>query len=73
MALSLIAKLYAVETRTKQSDAATRDRTRQEASVPALAKLLEWLEKESLQVAPKTALGKAINYTLKALALYPER
>ena len=65
MALSLIAKLYAVETQTKLSDAASRHRTRQEASVPALAKLLAWLEKASLQVAPKTVLGKAINYTLK--------
>ena len=65
MALSLIAKLYAVETQTKLSDAALRHRTRQEASVPALAKLLAWLEKASLQVAPKTVLGKAINYTLK--------
>lgn len=65
MALSMIAKLYAIEKQMKLSDAATRHRTRQESSVPILENLLEWLEKTSLQVPPNSAIGKAVLYTVK--------
>ena len=65
MAMSLIAKLYAVEKQTAFSDAATRHRTRLDNAVPVLLKLQSWLEKTSLQVPPKSTIGKAVNYTLK--------
>lgn len=65
VAINLIAKLYAVETQTASSDAATRHRTRQERSVPVLEKLQAWLIKTSLQVPPSSAIGKAVSYTLK--------
>jgi len=65
MAINFIAKLYAVEKQTKDSDAATRHRTRQLTSVPALQQFHTWLLKSQQQIPPKTALGKAINYTLE--------
>lgn len=75
MAISLIAKLYAIETGIKLSDAATRHRTRQEQSVPQLSKLKAWLEKTANQVPPQSAIGKATHYTLeywKELSRYVE-
>lgn len=42
--LAMIDKLYAVEKQCRDSDAATRHRTRQESSVPALTTLKAWLE-----------------------------
>lgn len=65
VASSLIAKLYAIEKSVSLSDAATRHRTRQEQSVPVLNKLKDWLEKTATQVLPKSAIGKAIHYTLE--------
>ena len=65
MAISLIAKLYAVEKQTKNSDAATRHRIRQGVSVPVLNAFHQWLLKTQRQVPPKTVLGKAVNYTLE--------
>jgi len=65
MAISLIAKLYAIEKSVQFSDAATRHRTRQEQSAPQLKKLRTWLEKTVTQVPPKTAMGKATLYTLE--------
>lgn len=64
-AIQLIAKLYAVEKRERNSDAATRHCTRQNHSVPVLEQLRDWLEKTQQQVPPKTAIGKAANYTLE--------
>ncbi len=64
MAINFIAKLYAVEKQEKASDAATRHRTRQSSSVATLNVLHQWLLKTQQQVPPKTALGKAVNYTL---------
>ncbi len=65
MAINFIGKLYGVEKQTKDSDAATRHRTRQQISVPVLKQFHAWLLKSQQQVPPKTALGKAINYTLE--------
>lgn len=65
MAINFIAKLYAVEKQTKDSDAATRHHTRQLTSAPALQQFHRWLLKSQQQIPPKTALGKAINYTLE--------
>ena len=64
-AIAKIAKLYAVEKRHRQSDSLTRQLARDNESRPVLAELKLWLEKTQLQVPPKSALGKAINYTLK--------
>ena len=65
MAINFIGKLYAVEKQTKDSDAATRHRARQQSSLPVLKQLHTWLLKSQQQVPPKTALGKAVNYTLE--------
>ena len=65
MAISLIAKLYAVEKQHRDSDAATRHRNRETLSKPALLKLRAWLDKTALQVPPGGALGKAVHYTLE--------
>ena len=65
MAISFIGKLYGAEKQTKGSDAATRHRTRQQSSVPVLKQFHTWLLKSQQQVPPKTALGKAVNYTLE--------
>lgn len=64
-AIQLIAKLYAVEKRERNSDAATRYDARQQHSVPVLVQLKTWLEKTQQQVPPKTAMGKAVNYMLE--------
>ena len=64
-AVAFIAKLYAVEIRCSSSDAATRHRNREEQSVPVLEAFYEWLLNVQNKVPPKTALGKAINYTLQ--------
>jgi len=64
-ALAFIAKLYAVEKRCRDSDAAVRHRTRQEISAPVLTDFHQWLSDVQQKVPPKNALGKAVNYTLK--------
>lgn len=60
----LIGKLYEVERKIKGSSARERHRVRQEESVPVLFELKAWLEKLKPDVAPKTALGRAIGYAL---------
>lgn len=64
-ALSLIAKLYAVEKRNKESDSETRQLARATESNRVLDDLKQWLEKAQREVPPARVLGKAINYTLK--------
>jgi transposase len=64
MAVNFIAKLYAVEKQSLNSDAATRHRTRQECSVAILDQLHDWLVKTQRQVPPKSVMGKAVHYTL---------
>lgn len=65
MAISFIAKLYAAEKEKKTSDAAARHHARQQISAPVLKQFYQWLIKSQQQVPPKTALGKAVNYTLE--------
>jgi transposase len=65
LAISTIAKLYAVEKESRDSDAAARHAVRQTHSVPVLAQLRAWLLKTQQQVPPKSAVGKAISYTLE--------
>lgn len=65
LAISLIAKLYAVEKRHKGSDAEARQNARATQSVDTLQALKAWLDKTQPQVPPSNTLGKAIAYTLK--------
>ncbi len=68
-AIAMIAKLYAVEKRHKQSTSNDRQAARAEQSDAILQDLKDWLENAQGKVPPTNALGKAIAYTLK---LWPE-
>ena len=61
-AVALIGKLYGIEKDCKDASDSERFLARQQRSVPALAKLREWLDKTLPTVAPKSALGKALSY-----------
>jgi transposase len=63
-ALNHIQKLYRIETKLKNSSPAHKYKIRQLESKPLLEQFKEWLDKSSLQVSPKTTLGKAIQYSL---------
>lgn len=63
-ALNHIQKLYRIETQIKDKSEAEKQATRQQKSFPLLNQFKIWLEKSSLEVPPKTALGKAITYSL---------
>jgi len=62
MAISLIAKLYAIEKTIKESDAETRHQIRQQQAVPQLQKIRSWLDKTLHSTLPKGLLGKAVSY-----------
>ncbi len=64
-ALAMIAKLYAVEKRHKDSDVAMRQHAREDESKVILDSLKTWLESTLQQIPSKNALGKAVSYTLK--------
>lgn len=66
-ALTMFAELYQIESqaRDEQLDHAQRQRLRQEKSLPLLEKMKEWLDNNLNQVVPKSAIGTAIQYTLK--------
>jgi len=66
VALSYIRKIYAVESEAKRKEYSDDEllRLRQEKAKPILDDFFKWLSKKSLQVVPKSLLGKAINYTL---------
>jgi len=61
-ALAQIQKLYAVEKQMKDQPPDKRYEARQSKSAPIIEHLRQWLDKSLLQVAPKTALGKALTY-----------
>jgi transposase len=63
-ALNHIQKLYRIETRIKGQSAEEKYQVRQAESVPLLNQYKAWLDKSALQVPPKTALGKALGYSL---------
>jgi len=62
MAISLIAKLYAIEKTIKEVDAETKQQIRQQQTVPQLQKIRIWLDKTLHSTLPKGLLGKAISY-----------
>lgn len=65
--MGLIQQLYAVERRvTKQAlDFEQHYQLRIQQAVPALNALHDWLKENMTQVLPKSAIGKAIAYSLK--------
>ncbi len=64
-AVSLIAKLYRVETETKNMMPDERKAYRDEHASPLLKKMKAWLDKKIHTTAPDSPIGKAIAYCLK--------
>ncbi len=62
MAVSLIAKLYAIEKSIKDTNEKTRHEARQQHAVPQLQKIRTWLDKTLHSTLPKGLLGKALSY-----------
>ncbi|WP_271769297.1 IS66 family transposase [Aquimarina algiphila] len=65
--LEQIQRLYAMErkTRERESNFTLIKRYRELYAIPVLNRLEIWLKEQVLQVLPKSAIGKAIGYTLK--------
>ncbi|PCI64936.1 MAG: hypothetical protein COB38_12055 [Gammaproteobacteria bacterium] len=64
IAIQKIAKLYGIEKQIKDLPANEKYKIRQEKSLPLLNELKEWLDKSIRQVLPKSAIGKAVQYSL---------
>ena len=66
-ALNFIRALYAIEKRAKQQKLTPEELldVRQREAKPILDEMYVWLSQKSLQVVPKSLLGKAVNYTLR--------
>ncbi|KAA1243106.1 transposase [Aquimarina sp. RZ0] len=66
-ALEQIQKLYAIERKSRERsiNSETRLRYRKLYAIPILTTLEVWLQQQTLQVLPKSGIGKAISYTLK--------
>jgi transposase len=64
LAINKIAKLYRIEASIKDLSADEKKTIRAEKSLPLLNDFKQWLDKSSLQVLPKSAIGKAIQYSL---------
>ncbi len=64
--LRMIQRLYAIERRAKaeEMDVEQIKALRQKEAVPVLNEIETWLYEEVHKVAPKSAIGKAISYTL---------
>jgi len=65
-ALSMIRQLYALEKIARQKEMTPSQiyEMRQGQAQPILAKLHSWLNKKQKHVAPKSLIGKAVNYCL---------
>ncbi|AKX49047.1 transposase [Thiopseudomonas alkaliphila] len=63
-ALNLIQKLYGIETSIANATPEYKLKVRQEQSAPIMQQLKTWLDKTVLQVPAKTAIGKALQYSL---------
>ena len=63
-ALNHIQKLYPIETRIKGKTAQDKYRIRQAEALPLLTQFKDWLDTSILEVPPKTAVGKALAYSL---------
>lgn len=66
VALNYIRKLYYIEKRAKAQNLNVDQLValRQKEAKPLLEMFRAWLEKKSLQLVPKSLLGKAVSYTL---------
>lgn len=66
-AIGIIAKLYAIEKKLKESKASVDEvfQARQQKAKPILDELKQWLLTLKPKVPPKSPLGKAITYSLK--------
>ncbi|RKZ58517.1 MAG: IS66 family transposase [Gammaproteobacteria bacterium] len=64
-AINHIKKLYRIEADIKQKTAQEKQAIRKNQSMPLLNQLKTWLDKSALQVPPKSAVGKAIAYSLR--------
>lgn len=77
IALKYIQKLYKTERKAREEELSdeARKQLRITESIPVLQDLESWLKKELVKVFPKSAIGKAIAYTLnlwKRLKAYTE-
>lgn len=65
--LSVIQDLYAIERQAKEEKLTYQERynLRQEKAIPVLEELERWLKANIGQVLPKSAIGKAMAYSLK--------
>ncbi|MCP4474366.1 MAG: IS66 family transposase [Gammaproteobacteria bacterium] len=66
-ALAQIQCLYAIESKAKEEGLDVEQTTllRSKEAIPILTQLKSWLEQQYPNVLPKSAIGKAISYTLK--------
>lgn len=64
-AISHIQKLYRIESEIKELPAKDKHQQRQEQARPLLDQFKDWLDKSALAVPPKSAIGKAIAYSLR--------
>ena len=64
--LKMMQKLYAIERQAKEEemDFEQIKALRQEKAVPILNEMEAWMQEEIYKVAPKSAIGKALSYTL---------
>lgn len=62
MAVSMIAKLYAIEKRIKDLKPEEKYAARQAESLPQLNKIRQWLDNTLHSTLPKGLLGKALSY-----------
>lgn len=68
--LSLIGQIYRVEKELRSNESLSKEeflQQRRERAGPFLEKLKKKLEEKEQRVAPSTALGRAVNYTLEVL------
>ena len=65
--LRMIQKLYALErqARKEKMNPEQIKALRQEKAVPILDEMKKWMQKEKYKVTPRSAIGKAISYTLR--------
>ena len=64
-AVNHIKKLYRIEAEIKDKSTTQKQALRQRHAQPLLQQLKSWLDKSALQVPPKSAIGKAIAYSLR--------
>lgn len=64
-ALTQIGKLYAIERTVKELRPEERQAIRQREAVPVLAALGRWMKEQYVQTLPKSAIGKALGYSIE--------